>query len=162
MRDNRAYQQRNATYLKKFMLKLNQIPKDVLFAAAKEAFMTAVEETHQDSGNAAWHWTFTGLRAMERSDPRMDFSVKYGMSPIGQRGDKGANSGEVTANTIAHGLEVLRRMIYDDGRKAVALANNIDNKYYQANANINVSARVLTRRAHEAARKAMYSMNRGY
>lgn len=154
---------KNSRYLKGVMMKLNQIPKDVLYEAAKEAFITAVEQTHQDSGNAAWHWTFSGLRAVERSDPRMNFSIKYGLSPIGQKGDKGQNRQAVNSDTIAQGLEMLRRLVYEDGRKAVTLVNLTP---YRKKAQIEISANVLTRMVHEAARRAaiktQYAMSKGY
>lgn len=159
------FRSKNKAFLESVMFKLNQIPKDILYSSVSEAFVTAVELTKQDSGNAAWHWTITGLRAMERGDPRLDFSIKYGMSPIGNKGDKGANSEAVSAQTIEHGLSVLHRMIYQDGRKAVTIANTINSSKYRKRA-LPATANMITKAAHEAARRAAiktkYTMDKGY
>lgn len=156
---------RNREYLGDVIKRLNQIPKDILFDAAEAAFTTAVENTHQDSGNAAWHWTITGLRAQERVDPRLEFSIKYGHTPIGYRDDAGTNEDAVNTATIDHGLSVLQRMVYQDGRKAVSIVNNINPDNYASNAKVRNSMDV-TRDALAAARlaaaKAGEIKNRGY
>ena len=161
----KAQAARNRAYLGDVIKRLNQIPKDILFDAVEAAFTTAVENTHQDSGNAAWHWTITGLRAKERVDERLDFSNKYGNSPIGYRDDKGTNENSVNMDTINHGLYVLEKLVYQDGRKAVSIVNNINPDNYASNAKVDNSMDV-TKAALEAARlaaaKAGQMKNRGY
>lgn len=158
------FRAKNKAVLESYIYKLNQIPKDVLYAAVSTAFTTAVELTEQDSGNAAWHWTITGLRAMERNDPRLDFSLKYGKAPIGQKGDKGSNRESVVADTLAHGLAILDKLVYVDGRKAVTIANMINPMGYRLNATP-MHANQVTRGAHEAARRAaiqtIYAKSKG-
>jgi hypothetical protein len=162
--NRKDYMSENRDLLKGVMNRLNKIPQDVLYDAVAEAFTTAVELTHQDSGNAAWHWTITGLRQVEAADTRLNFMQRYGQSPIGNRRDLGANTEAVNSNTISHGLGVLYKMVYQDKRKAIAIVNTINPENYRINAEVSNPVEV-TRAAHEAARmavaKGLYAESKG-
>lgn len=161
------YAEKNKDELNKLIRRLNRVPKDILYAAVSEAFTTAVTETKQDSGNAAWHWTITGLRQRETgANSKLDFDVKYGQTPIGQRGDHGGNSVAVLASTIEDGLAILRTMIYDKNRKGVVIFHGLDDSDYAARANITGASLEITKAALEGARmaaaKAKYQANNNY
>jgi hypothetical protein len=155
------FRQQNTAALKNVMTRLNQIPAQILKGAVKEAFRAAVESTTQDSGNAAWHWTVTGLRSRERVNPRLDFQVRYGMTPIGHRGDKGSNAMAVNGDVLAAGFAEIDRLIDVDGRKAIVIANTLkldDQKataIYKARA-LSQGGNDVTRAAFAAARMGAY------
>lgn len=146
----------NEAYLRQFTRRLTRAPKHVLESALKEAIHTAVTETSQDSGNAAWHWTITGFRQADvGGDPRQDFSVKYGQSPIGNKGDKGSNKAQVTTDTLESAYRKIHDMIWRQGRTAITLYNGIPDGAYGMNAGVSEELVTdITAKALEKARLA--------
>ena len=162
------YDKQNMEVIRSVMRRLNRAPKDILAASAKEALYTAVTSTEQDSGNAAWHWTIVGFRASDKPDVRrIPFSIAYGQSPIGERGDKGDTSDQVIDAVLRDGYEVIDDMVLRKGRVAVTIYNDIVNSslghnQYLERAGIDRSmmtevARAALERARLAASKRRFS-----
>lgn len=162
------YDRQNMEVIRGVMRRLNRAPKDILAEAAKEALYTAVHATKQDSGNAAWHWTIVGFRGSDKPDiRRIPFDVRYGDSPIGEKGDKGATSEAVVNEVLAAGYEIIQDMIWRKGRVAVTIYNDIvDSDFasdnYLVNADINKGmmtevARAALERARLASKKSRFA-----
>jgi hypothetical protein len=154
-RSTSRYKEANEEYLRQVSRRLNLVGKDILSAALKEALTTAVNSTKQDSGNAAWHWSIGTLASPGRG-MRKDPEVLYGMAPIGYRGDKGANSVEVTADTLKEGFAFIDHNVYRLRHVALTLFNPIDpdGAYGQRAFQNNITPETLTHDALEKARIA--------
>lgn len=132
-----------------------------LESAVRAAFQELVEATHQDSGNAAFHWTIVGFRNSDQPDQsRVPFSVKYGQAPVGERGDEGANANAVVAATLQDGFEIIHDMIWRQGRVAFTVYNDIDDDEYASRANIGDMTRAMEK-ARVAAQVAVKESRMG-
>ena len=162
------YDRQNEATIRSVMRRLTRAPKLMIEAAAREALYTAVTSTEQDSGNAAWHWTIVGFRGSDTPDSRrVPFSISYGDSPIGERGDRGENSDQVIDAVLRDGYEVIRDMVWRQGRVAFTIYNDIvnsplGNNQYLERAGIDRAmmtevARAALERARLAASKSRFS-----
>lgn len=127
-RGRSRYKETNEQYLNEFQRKVYGIPAEILVAALKEAVWYVLHESDKmkyDSGNAAWHWSITGLRERDARD-RHTLMQRYGHTPIGKRGDKGATKGAVVADTYKEAVHQIERLVLDNGRRAVTLFNPVD------------------------------------
>jgi hypothetical protein len=148
------FKEQNQKYIQGFAAGIRNASKYIAEAALKEAFHQAVTQTEQDSGNAAWHWTVVGFRKGEGSG-RTEFSVKYGMAPIGDKGTAGANRTAVEATTLKEGFEIIHVMLFQQGRTAFTIFNGIPEGRYALNAGIDTEAMAeITAHAMEKAKIA--------
>lgn len=152
----KTYSAQNEAVLRKIMRQLTRANKVILEAAAQEALRTALDMTTQDSGNAAWHWTIVGFRGSDVPDvQRVPFTERYGQSPIGAKGSKGANADQVRSAALRDGYEVIHNMVWVKGRVAFTIYNDIANNgsaEYQENAGI--TAGIMTKVAAAALERA--------
>lgn len=150
------------------MRRLTRAPKDILEAAAREALYVAVNSTTQDSGNAAWHWTIVGFRGSDVPDARrVPFDVRYGDSPVGEQGDKGATSEAVINEVLDAGYAIIHDMVWRQGRVAFTIYNDMVNSDFASNdylTNAGVNSGMMTKvaaaaleRARLAASKSRYN-----
>lgn len=149
------YREQNDEYLRSVARRITRIPKEILEAAMKEALVTAVEETFQDSGNAAWHWS-VGTLVSPGTAPRTEAKIRYGQDPIGHRGDEGMNEEWVIEDVLNAGFERIEQLVHQERHVALTLYNPIDpHGNYGLNAELNkITPEELSHAALEKARVA--------
>lgn len=154
-RSKSRYREENDEYIRSVARRITRIPKEILAAAMKEALLTAAESTHQDSGNAAWHWS-VGTLASPGQAPRTEGRVRYGQTPIGHRGDEGINADMVIDDVLNDGFERIDQMVFVERHVTLTLYNPIDpDGMYGMSAGLqDIRPEELSRNALEKARVA--------
>ncbi len=161
------YRQQNDEYLKSIMRRLTRVPKEALAAALKTAVDVVLEETLQDSGNAAFHWEIINIRKKDQTVLGENASRDLrGSPPVGNRGDKGANRAAVIAAVKRRAYDRIEKLVFEQHSVSVTLYNPITPERYATNANIRdemiteIAAKALNS-ARTAGMLAAYKSNFG-
>ena len=74
---------RNSDYAKKLTKLFSKLPTEAVKAASKAAYVSILENTVQDSGQAAYNW-----HAQINTTRQYPYQYVYGVGPVGYKGDK--------------------------------------------------------------------------
>jgi hypothetical protein len=81
----------NDIYTLAILKEITSLPKRAAIAAAKKAYRTVIQHTHQDSGQAAYN-TFYSINSDSTSHPFV-VANKGGFPTVGKRGDHRSDTG---------------------------------------------------------------------
>lgn len=138
---------RNQAYAQRVAAAIQEVPRRLLREAALWAYRAVLIETVHDSSQAAYNWVLAPSEGPTAAAIR--FRPMRGRSPVGRRGDDGANARAVYGNRYADARQALDAYPHATD---VKIYNSIVDPHYVAN----YAAEMQTQAAYErlAARHA--------